>query len=683
MSEKEKRYKPVPDVEALRYKGTPEKPDIKIFVSHRIDQNSETIDNPLYIPVRCGAVYDERKNVEMLGDDTGDNISEKRMSFCELTVQYWAWKNIEADYYGLCHYRRYLSFASKEHGVDENGQVEEKSLNDGIIAKHNLNNAELISNYTNECDIVIDETFDIRKKQTPKGFAKNVKEHWQFWENVLIEEGTLDLLRDCIEKVHPEFLGSFDKYMDGWEYLGYNCFVMKKKFFNEMCTFQFDTLSLLEKKLNTSKYSERMQRTCGFMGELLYATYVTYLKENELADIKKNQLVFFQYTEKQEHLSPKFAANNIPIVLMSSNLYVAYLCVYLQSLMEASSQSNNYDIIILEKEISEENKKLLKSLAEGRQNISIRFYNPARVIGKSKFYIAHAVYAEEAYYRMLTPWILEKYEKAIVMDCDIIVKRDLADLYNTKIDGYLVAGVKDIVFQGILNGSVPGTYEYVLDEMKMKDPYEYVNTGVLVMNLKEWRKEYTQEAVIDIASSKKFRIQEQDILNVLFEGKMKALEVGWNYYVPVSDFLKSSLEFAPAASYQIYKEAGKNPYLIHYAGVPKPWNEPEVLLANEFWSTARRTPVYELLLGRMMDTKVGQLHPAVYDLQIRAGVFDNRTGIRKVADKLLPYGSRRRKFAKMLLPRDSLRWRFCKQILYIFRPNYRPKKVTETVEDED
>ena len=93
----EKKWKPVPDVEALRYKGTPEKPDIKIFVSHRIDLDSETIDNPLYIPVRCGAVYDEREDITMLGDDTGDNISEKRMSYCELTVQYWAWKNIKAD----------------------------------------------------------------------------------------------------------------------------------------------------------------------------------------------------------------------------------------------------------------------------------------------------------------------------------------------------------------------------------------------------------------------------------------------------------------------------------------------------------------------------------------------------------------------------------------------------------
>lgn len=77
------------------------KPDIKIFVSHRIDLDAETIDNPLYVNVRCGAVFDKRENVDMLGDDTGDNISEKRDMYNELTVQYWAWKNVEADYYGL------------------------------------------------------------------------------------------------------------------------------------------------------------------------------------------------------------------------------------------------------------------------------------------------------------------------------------------------------------------------------------------------------------------------------------------------------------------------------------------------------------------------------------------------------------------------------------------------------
>ena len=81
------------------------KPNIKIFVSHRIDNEAETIDNPLYVNVRCGAVYDKRENIDMLGDDTGDNISEKSESFNELTVQYWAWK--KSLYQILC---KFLNF---------------------------------------------------------------------------------------------------------------------------------------------------------------------------------------------------------------------------------------------------------------------------------------------------------------------------------------------------------------------------------------------------------------------------------------------------------------------------------------------------------------------------------------------------------------------------------------------
>ena len=59
--------------------------NIKIFVSNRIDLDAEQIDNSLFIPVRCGAVFDE-KHSDMLGDDTGDNISNKRETFNEFTV---------------------------------------------------------------------------------------------------------------------------------------------------------------------------------------------------------------------------------------------------------------------------------------------------------------------------------------------------------------------------------------------------------------------------------------------------------------------------------------------------------------------------------------------------------------------------------------------------------------------
>ena len=88
---------------------------IKIFVSRRLDVDSMLVSNPIYKPVICGAVYakDEINKKNLLEDDTGKNISSRRNSFCEFTVQYWAWKNEEADYYGLCHYRRYLTFLSK------------------------------------------------------------------------------------------------------------------------------------------------------------------------------------------------------------------------------------------------------------------------------------------------------------------------------------------------------------------------------------------------------------------------------------------------------------------------------------------------------------------------------------------------------------------------------------------
>lgn len=161
MNDLEKQYKPVPDVEALRYKGTPDKPDIKIFVSHRIDQDSETIDNPLYIPVRCGAVYDKREGITMLGDDTGDNISEKRGRFCELTVQYWAWKNVDADYYGLCHYRRYLSFSEKSMWQIGN-PLFMKKLGTSTICKHSLNDVEKMTQLVSSYDAIIADDFDLK-----------------------------------------------------------------------------------------------------------------------------------------------------------------------------------------------------------------------------------------------------------------------------------------------------------------------------------------------------------------------------------------------------------------------------------------------------------------------------------------------------------------------------------------
>ena len=381
-------------------------------------------------------------------------------------------------------------------------------------------------------------------------------------------------------------------------------------------------------------------------------------------DLQKKVTISSNNNLTKQKLLPAFQTNNVPIVLMCSNYYAPYLGVFLQSLLQKTSLTYNYDIVVLEKEICSECKLKLKGLLSKYLNVSLRFYNPQKELENVKLYIASENYAEESYYRLLVPWILTAYDKAIVMDCDIIVQRDLAELYSCATKDYLVLGVCDIIYQGFLNGAVPDAYDYATNELGLHDPFSYINTGVLLMSLQKWRDNYTKEHVLQVATAKRYRIQEQDVLNILFENKAGFLNISWNFYVPSNTQLTYALSIAPGASIKQYNEAKKNPYLIHYAGVPKPWNDPEVSYADIWWDVAKNTPFYEILLKRMV----------LYYIHEDKATQDFRSGARKLADKILPKGSKRRKFAKLILPKDSLRWRLCKQIYYILRPQYRPIK---------
>ena len=72
--------------------------------------------NSLYLPLHVGAAL--HAPLPYTGDNTGQNISDRNKTFCELTGLYWAWKNLDADAIGLCHYRRYL--AGKHSGPVRN-----------------------------------------------------------------------------------------------------------------------------------------------------------------------------------------------------------------------------------------------------------------------------------------------------------------------------------------------------------------------------------------------------------------------------------------------------------------------------------------------------------------------------------------------------------------------------------
>ena len=82
--------------------------NIKILIS--CHKQSIVPDSEIMLPIEVGADLRSKHIEGYIQDNSGDNISVKNKMYCELTAQYWAWKNLDADYYGFFHYRRYLNF---------------------------------------------------------------------------------------------------------------------------------------------------------------------------------------------------------------------------------------------------------------------------------------------------------------------------------------------------------------------------------------------------------------------------------------------------------------------------------------------------------------------------------------------------------------------------------------------
>lgn len=288
-------------------------PNIAIFVSHRIDLLCESPNNPIYHPIRCGAVFD-KSDSSLPGDNVGENISAKRLSFNELTVQYWAWKNYDADYYGLCHYRRYFSFAD-EIFETKRFNVIEKEIIPNVEAKYSLNDMLKIERVVEEYDVITPYAFDIRTilGGVPGGrryYPHTVREFWDS-KSDQIDSKCIDILIDIVRERHPKMYPYLLEYLEGTHFYGGCTYIMKKELFNEMCIFQFDVLFSLEANYDMSHYVGEKIRQPGLMGEILYGAFLLYLKKSGFK-IKELQVVFFSaYKVETPPPSEKSLSTNI------------------------------------------------------------------------------------------------------------------------------------------------------------------------------------------------------------------------------------------------------------------------------------------------------------------------------------------------------------------------------------
>ena len=291
-------------------------------------------------------------------------------------------------------------------------------------------------------------------------------------------------------------------------------------------------------------------------------------------------------------LKPKFDNDAICIAVSSSNEYVPYLSVYLKSIVDNASKKHNYDIIVFERDISDNNKKILQS-AFKYENISLRFVNPTSYFKGTNLYVTHHYFKEECYYRIVAPVILNKFKKIIFTDLDIIVKDDIFKLTLIDMKQKTIAACIEPVWNDFYqnNQNILGydIRQYTKNILKLRIPTAYYNTGVIIIDVEKYNLENSFNKIIELIRNERFLYQEQCALNKYFNNRITQLDKTWNFEVnlPTNIFYKK------------YKEI-EDIKIIHYLGCGKPWLYLNSELAEIWWSYARQTPFYEEIMLRMI-----------------------------------------------------------------------------------
>lgn len=224
--------------------------DIKILVAAH--KKYWMPDDDVYLPIHVGR--EGKDDLGYIGDNTGDNISAKNANYCELTGLYWAWKNLNCDYIGLCHYRRYFCKNSRFFKLFV--FIFKKFKNRIILKKKDYK--DLLSRY----QIILPQKYRMGKM--------NVYEQYKLNHNI-------DDLEKCfkiIDNLYPEYVESYKKIMKQNYMYSCNMFVMPKNFFDDYMEFLFNILTEVEKKLDISDYDVYQTRVYGFLSERLFNVWL-------------------------------------------------------------------------------------------------------------------------------------------------------------------------------------------------------------------------------------------------------------------------------------------------------------------------------------------------------------------------------------------------------------------------
>ena len=233
---------------------------IKLFLAYH--KATPVLSTYPFVPIQGGRAVAKNK-LDMIGDDTGDHISGRNPNYCELTVQYWIWKNVKADYVGLAHYRRIPAFRNCR--TKKFFDFSEETCRKFGWTKDRIE--ELCRQY----DVIMPPNWTI----FPPGEPGNVMTPYEFHRSEHIESD-LQTTMQVIDELYPEFHDLTEQVlMKETKACFGNICLMKKDLFDAYSDWLFRILFEVEKRIPISPDPEQA-RVFGFLSERLINVYLRF-----------------------------------------------------------------------------------------------------------------------------------------------------------------------------------------------------------------------------------------------------------------------------------------------------------------------------------------------------------------------------------------------------------------------
>ena len=244
--------------------------DIKLFVS--VFKDSAESDGEIIFPVSAGAaLYDKNDKFLPLRDDSGENISLKNPQYCELTVQYYAWKNQNFGFGGLMHQRRYFDL-TRVYPVKRGGRMpKEKPYR--IFDSPDKKTLKLIGADRNTVNRLADEFRIIAPLR--ENIYQSIEEYYNKNDRRRFDD--IGLLKRIISEKYPSYSESAEEYFSQKYSYFCNMFLSDREMFEKYSEWLFGILSEYEVMKPEELFYPREQ---GKLAERLFGVYMTYIINN-------------------------------------------------------------------------------------------------------------------------------------------------------------------------------------------------------------------------------------------------------------------------------------------------------------------------------------------------------------------------------------------------------------------